>query len=121
MVKCVKEVVTLAIKPAGHAVDIQKAKRLVVFKKATEGVNDEIISAPEAPEVADISQQSVGDLFGKPSCAGLVQQHISREHSCRKKATYTIDIDTEDDDTVAVFCAEHAKHIPGVYLTKGPL
>ena len=119
MVKSAKEVVPLATKPASQPLHVQKAKKVVVFEKAVQEVdNPDFLSAPGTPEVQDVSQQSIGDLFGKPS-ASPTKQHICREESCRKKATYTID--TEDDDTVAVFCADHAKHIPGVYLAKGPL
>ena len=119
MVKSAKEVVPLATKPASQPLHVQKAKKVVVFEKAVQEVdNPDFLSAPGTPEVQDVTQQSIGDLFGKPS-ASPTKQHICREELCRKKATYTID--TEDDDTVAVFCADHAKHIPGVYLAKGPL
>ena len=123
MVKSAKEVVPLATKPASQPLHVQKAKKVVVFEKAVQEVdNPDFLSAPGTPEVQDVSQQSIGDLFGKPS-ASPTKQHICREELCRKKATYTIDMCTEDDNTVAVFkfCAEHVKHIPGVYLAKGPL
>ena len=107
-------------RPALQAVQVQKAKKVVVFEKAVEVDNPDFLSAPGTPEVQDVSQQSIGDLFGKPS-ASPTKQHICREESCRKKATYMCTIDMEDDDTVAVFCEDHAKHIPGVYLAKGPL
>ena len=61
---------------------------------------------------------SCGNSFGQPQTS-LVKPDICREKSCKKKATFTLK--SEEDDSIGVLCAEHAKGIPVAYKAKGIL
>lgn len=69
-----------------------------------------------APDESAIGQ-SLGDLFGKQ--ASPTKNYVCKEKNCKKQATYTHE--AEDDDSIAILCADHAKNIPGTYVAKGVL
>ena len=69
-----------------------------------------------APDESAIGQ-SLGDLFGKQ--ASPTKNYVCKEKNCKKRATFTHE--AEDDDSIAILCADHAKNIPGTYVAKGVL
>ena len=66
-----------------------------------------------APDESAIGQ-SLGDLFGKQ--ASPTKNYVCKEKNCKKRATFTHE--AEDDDSIAILCADHAKNIPGTYICR---
>ena len=72
-------------------------------------------SVPSHPPDESAVGHSLGELFGKQSSP--VKAYLCNENNCKKKATFTHK--AQEDDSILVLCADHAKNLPGAYIAKG--
>ena len=75
---------------------------------------DILEKCPQSPPDKSAVGQSLGELFGKQSSP--VKAYLCNKKNC-KKATFTHE--AQEDDSIPVLCADHAKNLPGAYIAKG--
>ena len=107
-----------AQKQTGSSKKKSLVKQVQFNEPSDEGKEYDILQTSKTAVDTSALGMSCGDLFGQPQTSP-VKPDICREKSCKKKATFTLE--TEDDDSIGVLCAEHAKAIPGAYKVKGIL
>ena len=100
-------------------VDLQKVRELAKNTKwkAIEHLDQHLESFEK-----QISARGAKVLWAQDASEALLYiGSICKEKNCKKRAKYTHEFEAEDDDSIAILCADHAKNIPGTYVAKGVL